>query len=94
MPGRSLDGIAVRFRRPLFSLFSPTGSANYPQGASSGRSQRTGLSRPTVILTQTALKGKGQNDVSLVSGRLCEGWSVRSQACPALPMQAVRQALQ
>ena len=67
------------------SSFSPTGSWNYPQGASSGRSQRTGFA-PTVILTQVARKGKGQDDVSLVSGRLREGRPVRSEAGSALSL--------
>jgi hypothetical protein len=44
------------------------GRANYPQSASLGRSQRTGLSRSTVILAQTARKDKSQNDMSPIAG--------------------------
>lgn len=72
----------------------PTGSGNYPQGISSGRSQRTGRSRSTVILTHSGPKGKGQNDVSFLFCRLCQGWEVRSKARTALSVQALRQALQ
>ena len=54
---------------PASSADCPASSANYPQGTSSGRSQRTGLSRPTVILTQSTRKGKGKNDVPFVLSR-------------------------
>ena len=46
------------------TLNRPTGSVNYPQGTSSGRSQRTGLLRSTVIFAQKATKGKSEDDLS------------------------------
>ncbi len=38
-------------------------AGNYPQGTSSGRSRKDGVSRPAVILAQVLKKGNSQNDV-------------------------------
>lgn len=73
---RSSPRIGVRISRPPHSLFSPKGSANYPQGLSQGRSQRTGLFRSTAIFAQTATKGKSENDLSFLFHRLGEGRGV------------------
>ena len=48
----------------------PTGSANYPWGTSSGRSQEDGVSRPTVILAHALEESKGRYDVPQLPNRL------------------------
>ena len=67
-PGRDCGSLPP----PSAVRFSPTGSVNYPQGLSQGRSLKTGLVT-AVIVAQTAPKGKSESDLSFLFRRLRQG---------------------
>ncbi len=72
----------------VHKLNSPTSGANHPWGTSSGRSQKDGVSTPTVIFALAPEESKGENDLPQLPNRMQEIWkdSQRSAAISLLSM--------